>query len=244
MIIEGDSVAECWLRIMKTLVDERKKELSPVILKINNSGVLPDYADALESDLNSFLRENGYAEIETTAGTIFPQSLCTGSESIYDRYNKIWKYIKRDHKNRRGTYFQRMISFGDLDGRGVNQLQHIINTYNGVSGDRRPVHRRSALIATIFDPSVDHIPSPMLGFPCLQQVCFVPHEGHMHMNAVYAMQYLCSRAYGNYIGLMRLGNYMAREMGLDFDYMNCMLSVIELQNMKKAKAREFVEKYC
>lgn len=244
MILEGDSVAECWLLVMKKLVDERKKELSPVILKINNSGIRPDYADQLESDLNSYLLANRHAEIETTAGTIFPRSLCSGRESIYDRYNKIWKHIRKNRNNQRGTYFQRMISFGDMNGGGVNQLEHIIETYNGVNGGRCPVHRRSALIATVFDPVIDHIPSPLLGFPCLQQVCFVPHEGHMHMNAVYAMQHLCSRAYGNYVGLMRLGNYMAGEMGLEFDYMNCMLSVVGLQNMKKSIAKEFVEKYC
>jgi len=244
MIIEGDSVAECWLGALKRLVDERKKELSPVIMKINNTSTRPDYANDLERELNVYLISNGHTEIETTAGTIFPQSLSAGSESIFERYKKIWKYVKKEPKNRRGTYFQRMTSFGDLGGNGVNQLQHIIETYNGVDGVRGPVHRRSALIATIFDPALDHTPQPMLGFPCLQQVCFVPHGSRMHMNAVYAMQYLCSRAYGNYVGLMRLGNFMASEMGLDFEYMNCMLSVLELQNMSKATAKEFVEKYC
>jgi len=244
MIIEGNSVAECWLGALKALVDQQKRELSPVIIKINNTKIRPSYADDLERDLNNFLVSNGHTEIETTAGTIFPKSLSGGGESIFERYKAIWKYVRKESKNRRGTYFQRMISFGDLTGNGVNQLQHIIETYNGIDGERKPVHRRSALIATIFDPTLDHTPQPMLGFPCLQQVCFVPHGKNMQMNAVYAMQYLCSRAYGNYTGLMRLGEFMANEMGLEFKYMNCMLSVIELQNMKKATAKEFVEKYC
>ncbi|MGH1432559.1 MAG: hypothetical protein ACRBB4_15760 [Neptuniibacter sp.] len=244
MIIEGNSVSECWIGVLKALVDQRKKELSPLVIRINNTDERPDYADSLEADLNDFLITNGHMEIESTAGTIFPQSLLSGSHSIFDRYKSIWKYVKKEKKNRRGTYFQRMVSFGDLNGDGINQLQHIIETYNGIEGIRKPVHRRSALIATIFDPAIDHTPQPMLGFPCLQQVCFVPQGHHMSMNAVYAMQYVCSRAYGNYLGLMRLGNFMADNMGLDFTHMNCMLSVIELQNMSKGKAKKFVEKYC
>lgn len=243
MIIEGDSVAECWLEIMKVLAREPGKEISPLIVKINNTDEQPAYRDGLEQDLNEFLVANGQSRIETTAGTIFPQSLAGGKEPVFERYEKIWKHVQSDRRNRRGTYFHRMVAYGDEERGTKNQLKHIIETYNGIEGVRNPVHRRSALIATIFDPFLDHTAQPQLGFPCLQQVCFVPGDGGLHMNAVYAMQHVDTRAYGNYTGLMRLGNYMAREMGLPFDYLNCMISVLALSAMNKTKAKEIVEKY-
>ena len=199
MIIEGNSVAECWLKILNELVVGKKSELSPLIATINIADDVPDYKEKLEADLNRFLEDVGQPSIETTAGTIFPISLDGGNLSIFDRYDKVWKYVKSESKNKRGTYFHRMVAYGDGYGRKTNQLKEIIETYNGIEGIRHPVHRRSALIATTFDPTLDHTHQPQLGFPCLQQVCFLPDGDKLSMNAVYAMQHLSTRAYGNYV---------------------------------------------
>jgi len=244
MIIEGNSVAECWLKLLTRFVDDRASELSPVIVKINITDDVPPYRDELEQDLNSFLDEVGQPHIETTAGTIFPVSLSGKGQAVFDRYEKIWKYVKKEGKNKRGTYFHRLVAYADVYGRKTNQLKEIIDTYNGIEGVRNPVHRRSALIATTFDPTLDHTHQPQLGFPCLQQVCFLPDGDKMSMNAVYAMQHLSTRAYGNYVGLIRLGQFMAREMGLEFVQLNCMVSVLGLgQQMKKVVATSLAEKY-
>mgnify|MGYP003651880221 CR=1 FL=1 len=225
MIITGDSVAECWLEVLKVFVYERRSEISPIILRINNTDNQPDYVAELEQEINEFLVEQGQSKIETTAGTIFPKSLAHGKKSVFDRYERIWKYIKANSLNRRGTYFHRLVAYGDEERGTKNQLKHIIETYNGIEGVRNPVHRRSALIATVFDPFLDHKAQSMLGFPCLQQVCFIPDKE------------------GNYTGLMRLGNFMAGEMGLSFNYMNCMISALALSSMRKSKAKEIVEKF-
>ena len=68
-------------------------------------------------------------------------------------------------------------------------------------------------------------------------------DGKVTLNAIYAMQYLADRAYGNYVGLEHLGRFMAGEMGLELDEVNCIASVLEIGEMKKKSAREFVEKY-
>ena len=244
MIIEGNSVAECWLAILKVMVDEKTTEISPLLVSINITGERPDYADELEEDINSFLLGIEQPCIETTAGTIFPISLDGGKKSIFDRYDRNWKYIKKNSKNRRGTYFRRLTAYGDKYERKVNQLEHIIETFNGIDGVRNPVRRRSALIATTFDPTLDHTAQPQLGFPCLQQVCFVPSGEKMSMNAIYAMQHLPTRAYGNYLGLQRLGLFMAEKMELQFVQLNCMISVLGFgTSMKKPMAKMIVEKY-
>ena len=148
-----------------------------------------------------------------------------------------------DTKNRNGHYFRRFTSYGKNRGKPVNQLQHIIDTYNGVDGVRNPVHRRSALIATTFDPLTDHTAQRQRGFPCLQQVCFVPKNGRLSINAIYAMQYLSDRAYGNYLGLKWLGQFMAIQMNLELSQINCIASVLHLGQMQKRKANEIVSRY-
>lgn len=244
MIIEGNTVTESWLKVLNELVTQKKTELSTLIVRINNTDAVHTYKEQVEKDLNHFLSSINEPMIESTAGTIFPYSLSRGSISVFDRFDKVWKYVKVDKKNKRGTYFRRLTAYGDAYGRKTNQLQHIIDTYNGVVG-RKPIHRRSALIATTFDPTLDHISAPYLGFPCLQQVCFLPNptKNELSMNAIYAMQYLDIRAYGNFLGLMRLGQFMAKEMKLNFSHLHCMISVTKLDKMKKPQASDFIKKY-
>jgi len=54
------------------------------------------------------------------------------------------------------------------------------------------------------------------------------------MNAFYATQQVFNKAYGNYLGLCRLGNFMAHEMDLKFSRMNCFIGVAKLDNITKS----------
>lgn len=241
MIITGNSIAECWLKMLNKIVSCSGKEISPLMIKINITDERPEYEQELEKDINEFLGglKPKQPEINTTAGTIFPISLSGGKTSVFERYSRIKKPLLNDRRNKKGTYFHRLMAYGGTYKAPVNQLQHIIDTYN--SG----IHRRSALIATIFDPTLDHKATPLLGFPCLQQVCFTPNAKNkeLSLNAIYAMQYIDIRAYGNYLGLVNLGMFMAKEMNLKFCQLNCMLSVAALGKMTKAEVRGLVDKY-
>ena len=107
----------------------------------------------------------------------------------------------------RGLYFERMVMYGrgPCDG---NQLEWILSQF----GSRKGV-RRSMLQAATFDPGRDHVASAQLGFPCLDHVSFVPTRAGLVVNATYATQQVFDKAYGNYLGLTRLGAFMAKEMG-------------------------------
>ena len=48
--------------------------------------------------------------------------------------------------------------------------------------------------------------------------------------AFYATQTLEEKAYGNYLGLLRLGRFMAQEMGLEFKDVVCIASDLKLNN--------------
>ena len=90
--------------------------------------------------------------------------------------------------------------------------------------------------ATTFDPGRDHVASAQLGFPCLQQVSFEPTQAGLVTNAFYATQQIFDRAYGNYLGLVQLGAFMAQEMGMSLARLNVMVGVAKLERIKKSDA--------
>jgi thymidylate synthase len=168
----------------------------------------------------------------TVASTIFPNSLWTpdaddSADQLYARYEKLWPTIKKCPANRNGVYFRRLTAYRPKYERQeappVNQLKHVIDTYR--SGN----HRHSALQASIFDPTRDHVHSPRRGFPCLQQVSFgASPEGTLDVTGFYALQHHVPKAYGNYLGLCWLGRYMARQMDLRLTQVTCIASSLKL----------------
>jgi thymidylate synthase len=128
-------------------------------------------------------------------------------------------------------YFERLIAFGDGPMSG-NQLEFIISEYSS-----RPGVRRSLFQAAVFNPAKDHIRSAQLGFPCLQHVSFIPHSnGKLTINAFYATQQLFQKAYGNFLGICRLGHFVATEMKLQLGRMNCFAGVEKLEGITQGDA--------
>ena len=186
---------------------------------------------ALDRELE--LQRNGLS-CQTVASTIFPTSLWNpeaGRNELYDRYQRIFRRVRKHPRNRFGVYFQRLIGYGgDLNlGGGVNQLEYIIETW------RRGNHRRSDLQASILDPTRDHKHQRVRGFPCLQQIAFarVGKDG-LSITGFYATQHMFERAYGNYLGLFHLGRFMAHEMGLNLTKIVCIATPAKRDGTKKA----------
>ncbi len=68
--------------------------------------------------------------------------------------------------------------------------------------------------------------------PCLQQVSFTFDDGALHLNAFYATQQIARKAYGNYLGLARLGAFMADQMQLQFEQMNVFVGMAQMDVAK------------
>jgi len=69
----------------------------------------------------------------------------------------------------------------------------------------------------------------------MQQLAFIPEDGDgLRITALYPMQYLWARAYGNYLGLVRLGRFMGSEMGLELRGVTCIALVAKLEQPKLA----------
>jgi hypothetical protein len=128
------------------------------------------------------------------------------------------KLKKASPKNRRGLYFERLITGGPSG--NVNQLGFIISQRK-----HRQSVRRSALQLAVFDAARDHSTAAQLGFPCLQHVTAAPTKDGLCINAFYATQYVVERAYGNYLGICRLGRFLAHEFGMPLVRMTCFTGI-------------------
>ena len=220
LVIVESNLSVAWGKAFLRVFDSG--EIAPLVVVIeylNNQEVpeVPSIRSALELALGA---DEKAASCEETANTIFPNSLWNPQDdrhSLYTRYNKIFPRIRKHRRNRNGVYFRRLTAFGNNgDEGGVNQLEHIISTWNAGN------HRRTALQAAIFDPTRDHTNQRQRGFPCLQQVAFARTQGDgLAATGFYATQYIFGRAYGNFLGLCRLGRFMAREMGLTLSRVTC-----------------------
>lgn len=233
LLLQGDNLSHVWAEAFLRALNGSGKFISPLIVSVTGfeSGDPvedPEVRKALDQSLVASCKQT----VHTVANTIFPASLWRVSK--YDRHRLYSIYTKtmpryaalERHKNGRGLYFERLISFGE--GR-VNQLEFIISEYKS-----RPAVRQSMFQASVFDPAKDHVRNAQLAFPCLQHVSFVPKGDSLIMNAFYATQKLFDKAYGNYLGLCRLGSFVAREMGLTLARMNCFTGVEKLDTIQKS----------
>jgi len=260
-VIAEPNLSVAWIRAMDAALDGGAHELAPLVLTVTGfeDDGSPEEVPGVRTLIDQELARVCAAEEEkkkrkgaaakgnpakpltchTVANTIFPASLWNPDlprKKLYERFRKIYPALKRQKGNQRGTYFHRLVDYPDAP-EGGNQLEWIIKTFLGGLG------RRSAFQAPIAYPKKDMVSTPLLGFPCLQQVAFTPNRKQrtLAVTGFYGMQYMVERAYGNYLGLARLGHFMAVEMGLRLERMTCIAAIGEIEGEVGAgHARELV----
>jgi hypothetical protein len=246
--IEESSVSFAWAKLFSLVTSSGNDRISPITIKIRNEfGSIFEESLRIRAALDEFLVSKNEDSVHTVSNTIFPAGLWVPTQpraQLYERYQKILPRLKNYPENRNGLYFERMVRFENhgQPGSPINQLEHVITTF------RTGNHRASALQAAIFDPILDHSNQRQRGFPCLQQVSFVVDSNHaLVVNAVYPLQYVIRKAYGNYVGIAKLGEFMAKEMELDFGGICCIIIIAqrdvpikELGKMREAVANELV----
>ena len=232
-VVVHENLSVAWGKAFLQVLESN--EIAPLVVVIQglhnaDPPEIPSIRNALDISLQA--EDKGLSCLQV-ANTIFPMSLWNPDRhrsNLYDRYLRIAPRIRRHRGNTYGVYFERLVSFGSDSSTNepVNQLEHIIETW------LRGNHRRSALQASIADPRLDHTHQRQRGFPCLQQVAFAPvgKEG-LAVTGFYAKQHMYERAYGNYLGLARLGRFMAHEMGLTLSEVICIATPASRDRSKK-----------
>lgn len=223
---DGD-ISLTWLAALRAVHEGLAHETTGLAVRIQSSdGALreiPDIRAALDRSLAAAARTGSGnpkkpALVDTVASTIFPASLWNPDvprESLYERYRRILPIVRNFQENRHGTYFSRFLDH-------ENQLEHVITTRLD-----RHNNRRSAYQLIVFNPEADHGDWRQRGFPCLHQVSFVPNTQRktLEVFGYYPTQTIFEKAYGNYLGLWRLGEFVAHQWELTMKSVTCVAVV-------------------
>lgn len=237
--IEDKNLSFAWARAMRLVTAKGSGgEVAPLIVSVTgfDVGVVRENA-AVRAALDGTLVSLGKQPCETVASTIFPTSLWNPMlprAHLFERYEQILSKMRQaTPKNRRGLYFERLTRGGPKG--KENQLDFVLSTNTS-----RPGARRSALQLAVFDPARDHTTAAQLGFPCLQHLTFAPTKEGLCINAFYATQYLVERAYGNYLGICRLGQFAAHELKIPLVRMTCFTG-IALRDVSTKQVRQVLD---
>jgi len=244
LLISSDNLSVAWSRVFLHIVDNPGTHISPLVVSINgfDEKGLPAEDLAVRFELDTVLAKLNAFNVEDVAYTIFPQRLWEMSQgnrqTLYQFYKWAFPGYQATNRkwNRKGLYFERLVQFGRGPKDG-NQLEWILSQYQ-----QRHDVRRSMLQASIFDPERDHVPEAQTGFPCLQQVSFVPTSEGLVVNAFYATQQALRRAYGNCLGLAQLGAFMAHEMKLPLAQLNVTAGIEKMDGKGEGKTSPLLDK--
>ena len=243
-LIDRANLSLAWSAAFQTVDGAPGKEVTPLIVSFTGIGAEIEETGAIRNLIDEYLSTQGMQSVNTVANTIFPQSVWRfvgrHRDRLYQEYlDNLPHYVKLEpYKNRMGTYFARLIAFNVDPKTGSTNAS--VNTPSGVSNQLefiiehcRPGKRRSYFQAAVFDPHRDHTGAAQLGFPCLQHISVVPHfpSASLELNAFYATQQLFDKAYGNFLGLARLGQFIAGEVGLQLQRVTCFIGVEKMDRL-------------
>jgi len=238
--VDDDDLSRAWGRAVRPMIGRGSvAEIAPLCVSITGfDDGIPHEDSKIRSVLDASLTGANKQNCHTVANTIFPDSMWNPSAPrsvLFDRYQRsLPRMTKASTKNRHGMYFQRLILGGPAS--HANQLNFVIETYLARKGVRR-----SALQVAVYNAERDQTAAAQRGFPCLQHVTFAPVGDKLNINAFYATQYAFERAYGNYLGLCRLGRFVAHELGLTLARVTCFTGIMLRDNMAARSKKKIAD---
>lgn len=263
------NITSAWIKAVTILRDRPKMEAFNLSVRIENPTTeSPSQREVIERYLEEHVDKWQKDHIQMVAQTIFPHGLlykyCPDPENLdqrqqfYNRYMKNKNYIRAE--NPQGTYFQRLIWWPLWDTHErirVNQIENIIRKINTGKASR-VVHEiaiENPLVegiggAMLYNPDTDKNHSIYMSFPCLSYISVKPESGaktggKIHMTAVYRNHYFINRAYGNYLGLGLLLNFISNATGRKPGELFCVSSLVKLEapphGLSKEKVNEMLK---
>ncbi|MDQ0114956.1 hypothetical protein [Paenibacillus harenae] len=229
-VITGRNVSEAWANSILYLNGCNKREEYNLIAEIVNP-----IEDDIEfrRKINCILTSLEDQSIETVANTIFPQAIEDKQKSrevFYDRFYKLYPKLRRIQINSHGTYFGRLVAWNNDGGiTGFNQLEYLIQKLYRERNNNRGI--RVMYEMSIYNPILDN--SVQMGFPCMSFISIKVREDFVDLTAVYRSQYFIQKAYGNYLGLGRLLEFISRQSGYRMGKLTCIATHASIRDIDK-----------
>lgn len=208
--VEGKDLSAAWTEAVRTVAQMPRRQATHLVVRIDN----PSEANLNTRDLlNALLFELGLDSVETVRNTLFPAEWAAKfpePAELAEYYRSQLPTIARfqPRSQFRGTYFGRLVAFPRGDD-NVDQLSDVVEKLRHAHEQERRVTSRYEM--NIYSEERDH--RKLMGFPCLSFCSFHLGDGLLHMAAHYRSHFMIQRAYGNYLGLAELLNYVAEASG-------------------------------
>lgn len=251
--IDANTLSEAWVVALEYLIDRPNGK--DVNVAVAFPGVTED--PAVREVIDQFLSRKAALKpkakiykVETVASTLFPDSWYVPDRADRPREHlyRMQRRAARVHRRISGeseTYFDRLVAYPGPGGVAVNQLEEQVIRLRGqvrLAGPKSSAYEIGVsstgdLRAQI--PGSDH---RYMGFPCLSHISLTLHDSAIHLTALYRNQGFIRKAYGNYVGLARLGRFLARETGVGVGEITCVASHgdIELDVAGKGELRQLI----
>jgi thymidylate synthase len=208
-LISQINILDAWKEAVIFLL-KNERHFSNIILTISR----PDVFD--EQWLQKYdprKIKNKIKSIRDVTNTIFPQKLklrASSRQEFYDRYKIV--HARRKSPGILGTYFLRLISFGE---KNINQLERVITKIN-------TWERKNYNAAFVFHLSSPETDGPRkLGGPCWHYGELSIRDGKIDFSVVYRSRDYFGKTLGNFIGLSRLLSFICEETGMEPGIMTC-----------------------
>ncbi|UFT99370.1 hypothetical protein KO561_19745 [Radiobacillus kanasensis] len=236
-VIKGDNITDAWKKSINHLLQNGREDYN-LIVEIEDPT-----KDDLETrrQFNSVLLGMGDQSIETVSNTIFPYGIWSKSENrdnLYERFIKVYPTLRKVPENNKGTYFGRLVQWGYGTDKCFNQVENTIFKLNREKENGRGI--RVMYEMSIYDPILDL--NNQMGFPCMSFISVKVRKEFVDLTAIYRNQYFVQKAYGNYLGLGRLLEFIAKEAGYKVGKLTCIATHADLGSISpKANFTEMID---
>lgn len=224
--ISGENITDAWIEAVKYLFENNRETFNLVVQIEKPLCLRENIKDRYEKICNDY----GLLNIRQVSYTIFPDTLYKrvakeNEDILYKKYFRWFHWFKR--KGDWGTYFHRMISKPCFDSKTnkaifINQLKEIISMLK-----TREIVYKTPYFISISDPIKDlkrTMGGPCLNYIALQLVRNKDGENTINLVAFYRNHNFLERAFGNYVGLGQLLNFLCNESDYKLGYLTCISS--------------------
>ena len=206
----SETSAHGWVDAMEYLVEcDGGKDFNLVIAIQKPCVEIPEATRAIDE----LAKALGLKSTMENANAIWPSFFARPNRKSAEVFADMERYaipaIKSACRNRHDSYVERLVAWRSVESAApVPQLQNVLARIK--SEQRNSAPKSSSYEVSVYSPGLD---SGYMSFPCLSHLSFKydHRRGLLHLTALYRNHTYLSHAYGNFIGLGRLIQFVCRE---------------------------------
>ncbi len=236
--IEMKNTSSAWLRALEHLLDCGGECFNMMVCIENPTQTEP----AIQQAFEQMLSKHGLLNLKQVVYTIFPWSLYKNFGKnpdklfeIYNRKDGVYDRLRKYPRFGWGSYFRRMTYYPSENNQGnpvtVNQLNDIITM---LRNRQKTLKARYTILIQIPGRDMRRV----IGGPCLDHIALQLTRSPKQLNllAIYRNHDFVQRAYGNYLALGYLMQFLCEQTGYTLGTLNCLSSHADINNMAGASS--------